>query len=86
MVIYGSSAISTVRKIIGDSPYPGEARIGTIRGDFAHASKRYVKKFQQGHNLIHASANKKDAKNELALWFSIDEIHDYKLSAEEHLL
>src|SRR3989344_3821521 len=35
MVIKGSSAISTVRKIVGDT-YPGEAAIGTIRGDFAH--------------------------------------------------
>lgn len=85
MVIYGSSAISTVRKIVGNT-YPGEAEIGTIRGDFAHVSKKYVKKFQQGKNLIHASANKKDAKYELSLWFSIDEIHDYKLAAEEHLL
>ena len=84
MIIQGSSAVETVRKIVG-STYPGEANIGTIRGDFAHASKKYVKKFQKGKNLVHASENKNDAKKEIALWFSIDEIHDYKLSAEEHI-
>ena len=84
MVIQGSDAISVVRKIVG-STYPGEADIGTIRGDYTHASKEYVKKNNQGHNLIHASENEEDAKKELSLWFSIDEIHEYKLSHEEHI-
>jgi nucleoside-diphosphate kinase len=83
MVLQGINAIALVRKIVG-STYPGEADIGTIRGDFCHASKDYVKQKHQGHNLIHASENKEDAKEELALWFSIDEIWDYKLSAEDH--
>lgn len=85
IVVQGSSAIKTVRKIVG-STYPGEADIGTIRGDYAHASKEYAKKNNQGHNLIHASENEEDAKKELALWFKSDEIHDYKLSHEEHIL
>lgn len=85
MVIQGSSAITTVRKIVG-STYPGDAPIGTIRGDFCHVSKDYVKKYQQGKNLIHASGSEEDAKKEIALWFSIEELHDYKLSAEEHLI
>ena len=84
IIIQGSSAISIVRKIVG-STYPGEADIGTIRGDYTHASKEYVKKNNQGHNLIHASENEEDAKKELSLWFSIDEIHEYKLSHEEHI-
>jgi len=85
MAIQGSNAIATVRKIIGGT-YPGEAEIGTIRGDFCHVSKFYVVKYRKGRNLVHASANKKDAKKELALWFSVDDFHDYKLAAEEHLL
>lgn len=84
LAVQGSDAIPLVRKIVG-STYPGEADIGTIRGDFAHASKRYAKEKSQGHNLVHASENEEEAKKELALWFSIDEIHDYKLAAEEHL-
>ncbi|OGJ16838.1 nucleoside-diphosphate kinase [Candidatus Pacearchaeota archaeon RBG_13_36_9] len=85
MVIQGSSAIEVVRKIVGTT-YPGESPIGTIRGDFAHVSKARAKEKNQGRNLVHASANEEDAKKELALWFSVDEIHDYKLSAEEHLI
>jgi len=85
MVIQGSNAIDTVRKIVG-STYPGEAQIGTIRGDFAHVSKERVKKHQKGYNLIHASENKVDAKKELALWFSVDEIHDYKIDSEHYLM
>jgi len=85
LTIQGSNAIALVRKIVG-STYPGEADIGTIRGDFAHVSKAYAKMKSQGHNLVHASENKEDAKKELALWFSIDEIHDYRLAAEEHFL
>jgi nucleoside-diphosphate kinase len=85
MVIQGSSAIAAVRKIVGDT-YPGDSPIGTIRGDFCHVSKNYVKKFNQGKNLIHASEDEDNAKRELALWFSVDEIHDYKFSAEEHLI
>ena len=84
IVIQGSNAIAIVRKIVG-ATYPGEADIGTIRGDFNHTSKAYAKKNDQGHNLIHASENEDAAKRELALWFSIDEIHDYKLSHEEHI-
>jgi len=85
IVIQGVDAIKIVRKIVG-STYPGDADIGTIRGDFAHASKEYVKKNNQGQNLIHASENEEDAKTELSLWFSIDEIHDYKRSEDEHIL
>ena len=85
MVISGSNAILHVRKIVG-STFPGEADLGTIRGDFAHVSKEYVKTKNQGRNLVHASANEEDAERELALWFSIDEIHDYKLAVEEHVL
>jgi len=84
MIIQGSNAILAVRKIVGDT-YPGEANIGTIRGDFAHVSKKRAKEKNQGKNLVHASANEEDAKKELSLWFSIDEIHDYKLSYEEHI-
>lgn len=84
MVIQGSSAISAVRKIVGTT-YPGESPIGTIRGDFCHASKDYVKKNNMGKNLIHASEDPEQAKRELALWFSVDEIHDYKRCEENDL-
>lgn len=85
IALQGDNAIKTVRKIVG-STYPGEADIGTIRGDFAHASKEYVKETNQGKNLVHASENEEDAKRELSIWFSIDDIHDYVRSDDKHLI
>ena len=85
MILQGSNAVAVVRKLVGDT-YPGEAQVGTIRGDFAHISKMRVKKYQRGVNLIHASANKAESKQELSLWFSVDEVHDYKLAAEHYLM
>lgn len=85
IAVQGVDAINIVRKIVG-STYPGDADIGTIRGDFAHVSKEYAKAKNQGHNLVHASENEEDAKRELSLWFSINEIYDYKRTDEEHVL
>jgi len=83
MVIEGIHAVTAVRKIVG-STYPGEADVGTIRGDYCHASKEYIKGDKSnGFNLVHASGSEEEAKIELALWFSVDEIHDYKRAGEE---
>ncbi len=84
IVIQGLNAVSNVRKIVG-STYPDEAEIGTIRGDFSHTPKQYAKTENRLHNLIHASENEEDAKKELVLWFSEDEIHEYELSHEKHI-
>ena len=83
MVIEGVHAITVVRKIVG-STYPGDSAVGTIRGDYCHASREYIQSDgNSGFNIIHASESAKDAKIELALWFSVDEIHDYKRAGEE---
>jgi nucleoside-diphosphate kinase len=85
MIIEGVEAINVVRKITG-STYPNEAAPGTIRGDFAHISKEYANKNNKKvGNLIHASADEKDAKREIALWFSIEEIHSYKTVHDVHV-
>ena len=84
MVIEGVSAVEVVRKIVG-STEPKTAEVGTIRGDYAHASLEYANsKGEASKNLIHASGNLEEAKDEVAMWFSIDELHDYKISHEEH--
>jgi|TARA_B100001971_G_C18071138_1_gene473155 nucleoside-diphosphate kinase len=85
MIIEGVEAIENVRKIVG----PTESKAappGTIRGDYSHASFGYAdEKNIPLKNIIHASGNKEDAKTEVALWFSIDEVHNYKRSGDEHL-
>ncbi len=86
MVIEGIDAVEVVRKIVG-STEPKGADVGTIRGDFAHTSYGHAdEKGKAIENLIHASGNSKEAKQEVALWFGVDEIHNYKLSHEEHIL
>ena len=86
MIIEGVRAIENVRKLVGTTE-SREALPGTIRGDFSHVSYSYAdKKGIAIKNIIHASANETDAKNETALWFSIDEVFDYKRAGDEHLL
>ncbi|MDP6642099.1 MAG: nucleoside-diphosphate kinase [Candidatus Nanoarchaeia archaeon] len=82
----GVDVIEIIRKIVGDTE-PKSAIPGTIRGDYSHVSYGYADdKNLPVKNLIHASANKEDAKNELKLWFGKKEIHDYKVDHEEHTL
>ncbi|MBU1129446.1 MAG: nucleoside-diphosphate kinase [Nanoarchaeota archaeon] len=86
MVIEGVDAIENVRKIVGKTESKS-ALPGTIRGDFSHLSFEHAdEKEIPVKNLIHASANKEDAQRELSLWFSIDEIHDYKRAEDEHVI
>lgn len=86
MVIEGVSAIEIVRKIIG-STEPKVALPGTIRGDFAHHSASYAdKKGAAVKNLIHASGNKKEAKEEIKIWFKKSEMHSYNTVHDTHVL
>lgn len=84
MVLEGVEAISIVRKLVGPTE-PKAAPPGTIRGDFAHVSYGHADEQKIGvKNVIHASANEKDAKNEIALWFKDSELHDYETVHEKH--
>lgn len=82
-VVEGVHAVDMVRKICGNS-LPNVADMGTIRGDFsvdspvqANLNKRSLR------NIIHASETPEEAANEIALWFSKKEIHDYKRAEED---
>jgi nucleoside-diphosphate kinase len=84
LVIQGINAVPLIRKIVG-STYPGEADLGTIRGDYAHTSKEYTRAMDQGKNLIHASEDEEYAKREISFWFTKEELFDYKLSHEDNI-
>lgn len=85
MVLEGVEAIGLVRKIVGPTE-PKSAAPGTIRGDFAHVSYGHADKHKIGvKNVIHASANGKDAENEIKLWFDEKDIHDYETVHEKHV-
>lgn len=86
LCLEGIEAVEIVRKIVG-STEPRAALPGTIRGDYAHISFGYADAKEKAiPNLIHASANKEEAKTELELWFKPEELHSYTLPHEDHIL
>ena len=86
MVVEGVDAIENVRKIVGATESKA-ALPGTIRGDFSHISFSHAdEKKIAVKNIIHSSADEKDAEYEKKLWFSMDEIHSYKRVEDEHVL
>ena len=85
MILEGLHAVELVRKMVGGTE-PRTAPPGTIRGDFAHHS--YAATDAAGKsikNLVHASGNVEEAKEEVSLWFSSEELHDYKTVHEVHV-
>lgn len=83
IVVQGIHAVEMVRKIVGGT-LPSQADMGTLRGDYsvdsavlANAQKRGVR------NIVHASGNIAEAEAEIALWFSLKEIHEYKRAEED---
>ncbi len=86
LALQGINVVEVVRKIVGGTE-PSTAPPGTIRGDYAHHTFGYADtKDIAIKNLIHASGNKEDAKYELSLWFTNNELHDYKTVHDIHVL
>ena len=82
----GVDAIPLVRKMVGATE-PKSAAPGTIRGDFTHVSYGHADEKGIGvKNVIHASADERDAKKELALWFTEEEVHSYDVVHDKHTL
>ncbi|MCD4846917.1 MAG: nucleoside-diphosphate kinase [Candidatus Aegiribacteria sp.] len=69
------AAVTIVRSMVG-ATNPADAAPGTIRGDYATSP---------GHNMIHASDSIESARREIELFFSPDEILDYRLSVRPWL-
>ena len=83
LAVEGIHAIDMVRKIVGHT-LPAKAEMGTIRGDYSvdsailgNLEKRAI------HNLVHASGNREEAKNELKEWFKPGELYSYKRAEED---
>jgi len=81
MVYYGEAAIEKVRQIAG-ATNPEDAEAVSIRGQYGRITTKGVYE-----NVIHASADPKDAEREIKLWFSPDEIivdlYPTKMSKEQ---
>lgn len=79
MVIEGYHAVDVVRKIAGPT-LPSKAEVGTIRGDFSIDSPAAANLAQRAvKNIVHCSETPKEAKHEIAHWFSQEEIFEYDL-------
>ena len=77
-VLEGVEVVSHVRKMVGTTD-PKDSAPGTIRGDFTHVTRGYTNPLGATlPNILHASGNVEEAEQEVALWFSDDEIYgDY---------
>lgn len=83
MIVKGIHAIDMVRKIVGKS-LPAEAEMGTIRGDFSVDDATAANKDKRAiHNLVHASETPAEAEHEIAMWFALEDIFDYKRAEED---
>lgn len=83
MVVQGIHAIDMVRKLAGHT-LPVFAEMGTIRGDFSVDSPSVANVERRAiHNIMHASETPEEAVNEISLWFSKEEIHEYKRAEED---
>jgi len=78
IVFEGFHAIEIGRKLIGNTE-ARRAEIGTIRGDYSVDSYEVAEQKKRSvRNLIHGSEDTKTAENEIKLWFTKEELHDYK--------
>ena len=86
LAIEGVEAVELVRKMIG-STEPKAAAPGTIRGDYSHVSFKHADEKKIGVlNLVHASANIEEAKQELAVWFKENELHGHQPGYTKHTI
>ncbi len=84
LVIEGVGCIKVIRKLVGSTD-PETSAPGTIRGDFAHMGYAWGdSKKKSIRNLIHASGSSEEAKREIKLWFSNEELHSYLTTAQKH--
>ena len=73
MVWEGPNAIAAIRQTMG-ATRPTEAAPGSIRHDFA---------LEVGRNLTHASDSAENGEKEVALWFNVSELVEWKRDTDQ---
>ncbi len=85
MVLESYDCIEIVRKLSGNT-IPVLASSGTIRGDFSHDTIDLANEQNRPlRNIIHASDTVEDGEKEVGLWFTKDELFDYKTAGEKFM-
>lgn len=82
MVWQGNQAAAVVRKITGETE-PSTSDVGTIRGDLTLDSYGIAAVDDRAvRNLIHCSENAAEGAREVSLWFTENELLNYRLLNE----
>ena len=82
-ILEGVGAIDFVRKMVGPTE-PNSALPGTIRGDYAHVTYGQADAANRSvSNIVHASADAAEAKQEITHWFAETELYDYEAVHEK---
>lgn len=77
-IAQGNRAIEIVRKVMGNT-IPVNAEAGSVRGDFAFDSPSLANAEKRAiSNMTHASGDPTEASQEIANWFSDEEIAEYE--------
>ena len=80
-IVSGHNAIKRVRELVGNT-IPADADPDTIRGQFSDDSRASAEAEGRAvYNIIHASANADEAKNEMKIWFP--ELFDKALAPKD---
>lgn len=86
IVLEAPHAIEIVRKIRGHT-LPQMAQPGTITGDYSFDSSSIANNDKRPiRNLVHASGSDEEAKFEIDLWFTEDELYSYDTVHQSHML
>lgn len=85
MIWEGNKATGIITKIVGTTE-PLTSDVGTIRGDLTVDSYEITSVDSRAvRNLIHCSESPSEAEREISLWFSKEEIINYRLVQEQIL-
>ena len=85
MVIEGNKAVGVVKKLIGTTE-PLTSDVGTIRGDLTIDSYDIASLDSRAvRNLLHCSDGVQATEREIKIWFSKEEVLDYRLVQEQIL-
>jgi len=76
IVFQGKNSVDIIRQTMGETD-PAKAKSGTIRGDFG---------VDISHNVIHGSDSVESALKEIELFFSPEEIFDYKRDIDKWII
>ncbi len=78
MVWEGNQAVAVVKKLVGTTD-PTTSDVGTIRGDYQLDSYSLSDVEQRGiRNLLHCTDKPEEAQREIDIWFTPEELADYR--------